>query len=149
MISRNALYSFVESLIENAGIDEPLRDAVTFRNLRTSVDEAEKVIRIECFTGQHCMTTEDVRKELKVQFTIQCWVTPDNNRYSDEQIANDAAVDLSFDMSRVIFEAIAANTSLGGLVCDAECDEFESGEANLGATQRGVTFLDGVINQAS
>lgn len=147
MISRDALYDFVEDLIDNAEVDSPLDGAQVFRNLRTSIDEAVKVVRVECFLGDHCMTTEETRKELAVEFTIQCWVIPD---LSDGELAGmDAAVDDSFDMSRVIFEAMATDTSLGGRVCDSYSSKYESGEASMGTLSRGVTFLDGVINQAS
>lgn len=145
MITRNALYSFVETLIENAADGTPLKDALSFRNLRSSVDEAVKVVRVECFDGQHVMTVEDCRKEANVKFTVQCWVLPETE--GDEQAAIDTAVDDSFDMSRTIFEEMAADTSLGGLVCDSYADEFETGEANLGTVNRGVTYLDGTINQ--
>jgi len=147
MISRNALYDFIEDLIDNAAVDSPLDGAQVFRNLKTSIDEAIKVVRVECFDGQHVMTTEDMRKELVVRFTVQCWVIPDLS--SGDQLGIDTAVDDSFDMSRVIFEAIAGETSLGGAVCDAYADEFETGEASLGTMMRGVTFLDGIINNAS
>jgi hypothetical protein len=144
MISRNALYSFIETIVGAALDGSPLHGAESFRNLRSPVDETTKVIRVECFVGQHVMTTETVRKEANVRFTVQCWVTPE----SGEQTDIDAAVDESFDMSRILFEAIASDTSLSGGVCDAYCDEFETGEANLGTIRRGVTFLDGLINRA-
>jgi hypothetical protein len=126
MITRDALYEFVGTLIENAAVDTPLYEAEIFRNLRTSVDEAVKVIRVECFTGQHALTDEERRKELVVRFTVQCWVLPTD----DTQEAIDTACDESFEMSRTIFVAIA-------------------GEANLGSVRRGVTYLDGIINNAS
>jgi len=149
MISRNALYEAIETLIEDAADDTPLKDALSFRNLRSSVDEADKVVRVEVFTGRHAMTDEDHRKELGVKFTVQCWVTPAD----DTQEAVDTAVDTSFDMSRVIFEALEG-TSLGGNVCDCsfptdDGDNFETGEANLGTIRRGVTYLDGVINRVN
>jgi hypothetical protein len=145
MITRNALYSFVESLIDAAANGEPLFEASSFRNIRTFVDEAEKVVRVECFDGQFCMSEEDVRKELGVRFTVQCWVLPED----DEQTSIDTAVDLSFEMARTIFEGIAGNADLNGQVCDAYGDQFETGEANLGRQRRGVTYLDGIINRAS
>ena len=147
MITRNALYDFIENLIRDADAGTALDEAFTFRNLRTSVDDARKLIRVECFDGQHAMTAESCRKELGVSFTIQCWVLPDEEL--PEQIAIDEAIDLSFDMSRQIFEGIASDTSLNGAVCDSYANEFETGESNLGTTRRGVTYLDGIINQAS
>lgn len=146
MITRDALYVFIENLIATAASGSPLDGAEVFRNLRTSVDEAIKVVRVECFVGEHCMTTETKRKELHVKFTVQCWVLPDD----DTQAAIDTATDDSFEMSRTIFEAIAGDgTGFGGLVCDAYADEFETGEGNLGTVRRGVTYLDGLINAAS
>lgn len=145
MITRDALYDFIDTLIDNAGEGTPLENAVIFPNIRGSVDDADKVVRVECFNGNHAMTDEDRRKELRVQFTIQCWVKPTGDDLTDI----DTAVDLSFEMSRTIFRAIASDTSLNNKVCDCYADEFETGEANLGATRRGVTFLDGTINEAS
>ena len=144
MITRDALYSFVQGLIDSAADDTPLKGAENFRDLRSSVDEADKVIRIEVFTGEHAMTDEAKRKELGVTFTIQCWVLPED----DSQAAIDTAADESFEMSRAIYEGIEG-TSLGGLVCDCSTGEFETGEANLGTIRRGVTYLDGVINRVS
>lgn len=149
MIARDALYSFVESLIDNAAYESPLYEAASFRNLRTSVDEAVKVVRVECFFGQYLLTEETKRQEANVQFTVQCWVLPDTNAATDEQTAIDTAVDLSEAMAREIFENIAVTANLNGTVCDAYAETFESGEANLGAIRRGVTYLDGVINQAT
>jgi hypothetical protein len=145
MITRDALYTFVETLVASAANGTPLKDAVSFRNLRTSVNEAKKVVRVECIDGTFCFSEEDVRKELRVRFTIQCWVTPDGKDQTDI----DAAVDLSFEMARTIFDAMAGNADLGGKVCDAYGDQFETGEANLGTVRRGVTYLDGMINRAS
>ena len=145
MISRDALYSFTESLINASVLGDALSGAESFRNLRSSVDAATKVVRIECLDGQFCRTDESVRKELNVSFTAQFWVIPDGV----EQADMDAATDESFEMARQFFEAMADNPGLSGLVCDAYADVFETGEANLGATRRGVTYLDGLINQAS
>lgn len=145
MISRNALYEFIEGLIEAAAVGDALYEAVIYRNIRNSVDQNRKVVRIEVLTGEHCMTSEDMRKELGVEATIQCWVLPEGTGLTDL----DAAADASFDMSREIFEAIAGNTSLGGRVCDCDFREFETGHANLATAKRGVTYLDGVINHAS
>ena len=145
MISRDALYTFIENLISESAVDSALDQAQVFRNLRTPVDEATKVVRVECFVGQFGQTDEDKRKELGVLFTVQCWAIP-----ADEtQVAMDDATDLSFDMARAIFEGIAADPALDGTVCDCYADEFETGEANLGTIRRGVTYLDGIMNRVS
>jgi hypothetical protein len=104
-----------------------------------------KVVRVECFDGTFCFSEEDQRKELGVRFTVQCWVLPEK----DDQPDIDTAVDLSFEMARAVFNAMAGNADLGGKVCDAYGDQFETGEANLGRQRRGVTYLDGIINRAS
>lgn len=145
MITRDALYSFTENLISGSTGTEPLFDAVSFRNLRTSVDEANKVVRIDVLDGQMCMTEETTREELNVRFTAQFWVVPAGDALADL----DDATDESFAMARQFYRAMAANTSLSGLVCDSYADVFETGQANLGSVVRGVTYLDGLINQAS
>lgn len=149
MISRDALYAFIESLIDDAEDGDALFEAQPFRNLRTSIDEAQKVIRVECFDGMHDVSPREKETEKNVRATVQCWVKPDiDGANGDEELAVDTAADLSFDMSKEIFNAIAQNPGLNGGVCDSSFQEFETGEANLGG-RRGVTFLDGVINQAS
>lgn len=145
MITRQALYDFIGTLISGAAPSSALKDALVFRNLRTSVDEAKKLVRVECSDGQFSFSEEDVRKENRVRFTVQCWVKPDSKNQTDI----DAAVDLSFEMAREIFEGIAGNADLNNKVCDAYGDQFECGEANLGTIRRGVTFLDGMVNRAS
>lgn len=154
MITRNALYDFIQTVIDDADIDDALNGAEVFRNFRTSIDVAEKVVRVETTTGQFCVATEDKLKERNVRATIQCWVLPDVTQADDEQSAVDDATDVSFDMAQALFEAIEGDPTLNDKVCDVsfEGDDdlgFETGEANLGTVRRGVTYLDGLINQAS
>lgn len=143
MITRDALYTFVEDLISNAVSSSPLDGAVSARNLRTSVDSADKVVRVECFEGSLSVSNDPKFTEQEVKATIQCWVLPAGT----EQADLDDATDESFEMARTIFEAIVATPHLDGTVCDAKFSEFETGYANLGATPRGVTYLDGMLNQ--
>lgn len=145
MITRNALYDFVEALIDAAVDGDALFDAVSFRNLRGSVNEAPKVVRVECIAGELNLSAEAKRKELNVEGTVQCWVQP----ATAEETDLDDAMDAAFDMAQAIHGAIANDPSLSGAVCDAQFREFETGYANLGAARRGVTYLDGVINRAN
>lgn len=145
MITRDAIYTFIEDLITAAGVGTPLYEAVSARNLRTSVDSATKVIRVECFAGEFVRTAETKRSELNVKSLIQTFVTPAGTEESDL----DDATDLSFDMAKVIHDAIADHPDLDGTVCDAQFREFETGYANLGTMRRGTTYLDGTINQVS
>lgn len=145
MITRNALYAFTEALIDASDSSDPLFEAQSFRNLTSSVDEAAKVVRIECLDGQLTRTDETKREELNVRFTAQFWVTPD----SDEQTDLDDATDVSFEMAKQFFRAMADDPGLSNAVCDSYADIFETGFGNLGSARRGVTYLDGLINQAS
>lgn len=145
MITRNALYTVIEDLIAAAVPGDALFEAVSYRNLRGAVDTVQKTVRIESFVGQHVMTTENMRKEANVQTTIQTWCLPAGTDDADL----DTAMDTAFEMSRELFEGLAANTDLNGAVCDSYFDGFETGYANIGATRYGVTWLDGLINQAS
>jgi hypothetical protein len=146
MITRDALYTFIESLVSAAGSNDPLFEAVTFRNLRGDLNTTQKVIRVDSFAGDHNVLGVDgeMNRELNVVTNIQCWVTPEK----DEEEYIDAAKDQSFEMSQAIFDAIAANETLNDSVCFANFREFETGEANLGAQRRGVTYLDGTVNAA-
>lgn len=145
MITRDALYAVIEDEIANSLPADALYQAISYRNLRGPVDAATKVVRVECSTGQHCMTEEDKRKELNVQATIQTYCLPTTTDEADL----DDAMDTSFDMSRQIFVRIATDPNLNGSVCDSYFDDFETGYANLVGTRFGCTWLDGLINQAS
>lgn len=145
MITRNALYDFVDALIEAAPQSSPLSDARSFRSLRGSIDDAVRIVRVEVTEGYHALSSDPKLKELRVQAVIQCWVLPED----DSEAALDDATDESFEMSRAIFEAVAQSSHLSGKVCDTDFQQFETGYANLGSIRRGVTYLDGVINQAS
>jgi hypothetical protein len=144
MISRDALYDFIEATIAAADSGDALFEAVSFRNLRGQLGAA-KTVRVECIIGFHCRTEEAVRRELNVSATIQCWVLP----ATTSEIDMDTATDISFDMRKEIFDAIADDPSLSGGVCDSDFQAFETGYANLGSTRHGVTYLDGLINTAS
>lgn len=146
MITRNALYSFIENLISQANAGDALYQAQSYRNLRTSIDEAVKVVRIECTTGQFIVGQEPKRSEANVRTTIQCWVIPDVEGEANAML--DVATDDSFEMARKIFDSLASNTNLGAGVCDAYFDEFETGYGNMGTSRRGVTYLDGTVNQS-
>lgn len=148
MITRNALYDFTDALITNAPDGSALSGAYSFRNLKSSVDEFVKVVRIDCIEGQLCRTDEAKKEELNVRFTAQFWVTPEPSN-NDEEAALDDAIDLSFDMAKQFYNGMADDPGLGGLVCDSYADVFETGDAKLGSINRGVTYLDGLINQAS
>ncbi len=145
MITRDALYAVIEDAIAGASPGDALEDAVSFRNIRESVDSDTKVVRFECMTGEFAMTTELKRRELNVETTIQCWVTPDEN--TEESL--DEATDLSFEMAWELFNVISTDPGLKGGVCDAFFKDYETGYANMGSLRRGVTYLDGVINQGS
>lgn len=145
MITRNALYTFIESTIDAADVTSPLFGASSFRNLRGSVDAAAKVIRVEVFTGELTRADADRDTEKMIEAEIQCWVTPVSTTESDL----DTATDESFDMAKTLHDAIADNPGLDGTVCDAQFRKFETGFANIGSTRMGVTYLDGLINQVS
>lgn len=143
MIARDALYTFIESLITAAAPSSALFDAASFRNLRGAVDTAQKVVRVECLEGELVLTDEAARKEMNVRSTIQTYCLPTDL----EETSLDDAADTSFEMAREIYEAVAGDPSLNAGVCDAQFREFETGHANLGATRYGVTWLDGIINK--
>ncbi len=144
MISRDAIYDYLEPIIDNAVDGDALYGAEIYPNVHTSVDKATKIIRVQCFAGQFVMSEEECRQEANVQTTIQCWVMP----ASTDDTALDDAMDTSLDMAKDVFTALAGdNTGLGGKVADSYFDEFETGFANLGSTRRGVTYLDGIINR--
>lgn len=144
MIARDALYTFIENLIDASTSDDALYEAISFRNHRSDVDAATKVVRVDVIDGLMVVTDESSRKEEGVKFTIQFWVTPDSG--SDELAALDDAKDVSFDMARQFFDALHEDQSLGGTVCLADADFFETGVVNMAGSQRGVTYLDGEVN---
>ncbi len=142
MIARNALYTFIEALIDGSELSDALSGAESFRNLRGDVNTAAKIVRVDVLDGVMAVTDEPIQQEQGVGFTIQFWCTPEGTELTDL----DDAKDTSFDMARQFFDALHENQSLSGAVCLADADVFETGEANLGATLRGVTYLDGEVN---
>jgi hypothetical protein len=145
MISRNALYDFVEALIASAAVDSPLYDAESFRRLRTSVDQARKVVRVDCVVGEFTLANEPKDTEVNVEGTIQCWVMPTDT--SETELDN--ATDASFDMAQAIYNAIAPNSTLNEAVCFIRFGQFETGNGSMGGSLRGVTYLDVMINPAN
>lgn len=144
MISRDKIYDWLNDLIAAAAVDTPLADALLFPNLRTSVDEAQKVIRVDCWAGQFTLTDEESREERNVDFVIQCVVTPETGG-SDEVAQLDAAKDESFQMARTIFREMAPSGIPG--LCQVWADEWEQGDPSFGAAKRGATYLFGKVNQ--
>lgn len=142
MIARDALYDFIQTLIDGSSSGDALYGAESFRNLRGTVNEAVKVVRVDVLEGLMAVTDEPIRQEQGVAFTVQFWCTPESTELSDL----DDAKDTSFDMARQFFDALHENQSLSGSVCMADADVFETGEANLGSSLRGVTYLDGEVN---
>jgi len=150
MISLNALYAFIESLIAAADEETPLKDAVSFRNVRGPVDEAKKVVRCECWQGRRSKAGDDECKETEVKFIVEFYVLPEQPSADLDALARlDAARDESFEMMNVFFEALTdggAGATLNGAVEIAYGDEWENGEANLGTQRRGATYFYGQIN---
>jgi hypothetical protein len=152
MISRNALYNFLESVIETATAaedDSPLKGAVSFRSLRGSVDEAKKVVRVDCYSGRVAKTDETRCRETDVDFVIEFYVTPDEATGELSALElQDAAVDLSFEMLYEAFDKLtdSAGVTLNGNVDHLNTGEFDTGTANLGTISRGASYLYGKIN---
>jgi hypothetical protein len=149
MIARDALYTFIENLIAGSDPSDALDGAESARNLKLSIDKAQKVVRVDIVDGMMTVSDEEMRQESDVRFTIQFWCTPDAPTGGDELAALDTAKDTSFDMARQFFDALHNDQTLGGTVCIADADYFETGQANIGGGTRGVTYLDGVVNPAS
>lgn len=142
MITRDAIYDFLDDVITASGPSDALYGAVLFRNLRDRVD-AVKVVRVDVVTGTFVPASEPKLSEADVQCTIQFHCLPDDV----EEASMDDAVDISFNMMTQAAEAIAADPSLSGEVCSSYFAEWQTGYENIGATRYGVTWLDGVINQ--
>lgn len=145
MISRDALYSFIESLITDAAPDTPLEDAESFRSLRGSVNEAVKVVRVDCFSGIFNVG-EAKLSERDVDFVIEFFVTPSEATEDADALAQlDAAKDLSFEMARTVFNEMATKQGWA-TICDAFGNEFDTATANLGGKERGATYFYGKVN---
>lgn len=145
MISQDALYTWLGTLIAAADVGTPLKDATLFNNIRSSVDAATKVIRVDCYSGRLTLTTETSREEQDVDFVIQCVVTPEAATESlDEQQQIDIAKAAALEMVKVIFRAMAA-TGVPS-VCQAYGDEFDIGQPDFGSQKRGAAYFYGKIN---
>jgi hypothetical protein len=149
MISLDALYNFIESLIDAAAPQTPLYGAIAFRNLRGSVDETRKIVRCECWQGRRAKTTDPECQEVEVKFIVEFYVTPDPPEPTASELQQlDAARDLSFEMMNVFFEALTDGDgpTLNKAVDVAYGDEWENGEASFGTLLRGATYFYGNIN---
>lgn len=146
MHSRDALYNWLQELIDNAADDTPLKDAVLFRNLRGSVDEAKKVIRVDCYGGEMAFTNFPSDEEFDVDFIIQFFVTPDTAGDNETEIGKlDQAKDLSFQMMRTVFRSMKTEVNWSGIK-DADGSEWENTEESLGTVMRAVTYFFGKVN---
>ena len=149
MISRNALYTFLEAKIAAAAIDSPLKGAISFRSLRGQVNKAAKVIRVDCFSGRVAKTSDTQCREADVDFVIEFYVTPALKTADVSELEQqDAAIDLSFEMLYEAFDKLtdSAGTTLNGAVENLSTGEFDTGTANLGGVPRGASYLYGKIN---
>lgn len=145
MISRNALYSFLESVITDAPDDSALKDAASFRSLRGSVDESTKVVRCDCFSGRFAKSPDPQCEEIDVDFVVEFYKTPED---AESLSSQDAAKDLSFEMAKQFYNALTTRegATLGGQVDITEGEEFDTDMASLGGVLRGTTYLYGTIN---
>jgi hypothetical protein len=145
------VYDFLNEQIDASLPGDALFEAVAARNARTSVEEAEKVVRIYGGTQRFGKTNEASLKDRHVEITLQFIVRPASDSLDDL----DAAIDTSLEMARQFFEAATDDPTLGSRGCDANFydddgkNNVEFGEASIGSTLYGTTYLDGLINHAS
>jgi hypothetical protein len=146
MISRNAIYDWLEAIIADDDAPECLADAVLYRSLKGPIDVAtRKVIRVECYSGRWALTHESSREEQDVDFVIECIVSPlPSNADNPEEVRIEEAKEKSFEMGREIFRLMASSGVPG--VCSAYGDEWEIGEPSFGASNRGATYFYGKVN---
>lgn len=147
MITRNALYSFIESVITESAEteDAPMKSAVSFRSLKGNVDEAAKVVRCDCFSGRFAKSADPRCEETDVDFIVEFFVTPAD----DSLTAMDAAKDLSFEMAKQFYNRLTDSDgqTLKNLVDRVTGgDEFDTDIANLGGINRGATYIYGKLN---
>lgn len=145
MNTLNALYDFLEDKIDAALPSSPLYQVDLGRTARKSVEQSKKIIRVFGAAGTLVPTEDAKSQEVNIEMTIQCMVRPESVELEDLE----AAMVESMGLAKAVSFAIAADTSLGGGVCDAMFNEFDWGTTNLGAAVMGCTYLDGVINGAS
>lgn len=145
MISQDALYTWLGTLISTAGVGTPLKNATLFNSSRGSVDAATKVIRVDCFSGMLVLTTDTPCEEQDVQFVIECIITPDPETEmlsADQQLAT--AKSNALEMVKVIFRTMAA-TDIAGLG-RAFGNEFDVGQPSFGSQSRGAAYFYGKVN---
>jgi hypothetical protein len=137
------LTDWTDALVTNADTDTALRNAVLWGRLNVSVEEAEKVIRIQAFSLQYLDTMEEKEAERDVEFEIQFLVKPVDNSLYEFQIARN----LSYEMYKQWITAINADSDLGGTVCNISHDDKAYIDvANLEAVDYGATYAYGRVN---
>lgn len=140
-LSIDAFYTFLESLIQEVGSDSPLSGAQSFRSLRASVDEAERIIRVDYFSGKFVPANEAAESEREVKLVVECFVTPKD----DSEMELQRAKIESTRMAKAIFMAYA--TQIGWTnACDVQGDEFDADVASFGTVLRGATYLYPTVN---
>jgi hypothetical protein len=149
MTPRDALYDWLQGLIDDAADDTPLKDAVLFRNLRGSVETAQKIVRVDCYGGRRVPATDVQCKEQDVDAIVQFWYTLDLPGTGEVELEKlDAAKDASYEMFCVACDASKLSTgqTLAGRVDLVDGDEWENTEETLGTVLRAVTYWFVKIN---
>lgn len=141
MITRTALNTFIENLIETSVLEQPLFEAAPGKTLRLPVTTHSKVVRVDVGTYTPNISADECRKEMNVAFTIQCIVLPE----STDASAQENALNLADDMARQVFEAIHGNDLGNGSLVSV--DEIESADLfSIAATLYAGSYIDGVVN---
>lgn len=144
MIALNALYAFAETLIDGSSQGDPLFEAVSSRNLRTPVSEADKTVRMDChqYILDQVAPGREKERERRVQATVQMFCMPADTSLG----ALNEALDITDAMVVQFSEAMRADPYLGNGVCDSTIQQIRRGTASMG-TLYAASFIDVLINQ--
>ena len=142
MYSENKLYEFVESVLAAASVSGALYGSQTYKSLKGNVEGFEKIIRLECFSGEYYPHTNAKEREWDIDFTIEFLVLPDDDSFDTLLTAKETA----WQMFTEAADAIDASSDLNGTLCNLRRKGFDRGETNLGAIRYAATYLYGTIN---
>lgn len=140
MITKDALDNFISSTVATSS--GALQNAVVSSNFNGDVSQENKFIRTLIGAGEFSLSSDTKNEEQNVKAAIHFFVKPEQ----DTVQSLDNAIDLSFEMAKELYKAMAVNDHLNGGICRSNFREFLVDEADFLATTYGATFLFGEMN---
>lgn len=145
MIVEDALFEVLEDAVTNSV--DALMDAQVFSSTRGAVNKSEKTVRIQMFNGFLSPISDELQKEMKCEFVIQCLAKVKGVGYLPAEQEAQAIADA---MGKEVFNTLINNQDLNGKVCSVSFEDadknFDRLIIDIGATKYGSFYLYGTVN---